>query len=273
MLLKNLIKQSQPDNPKKTLGIFVLLSLVMQAGLVLWGLLHLIMTFKVAFRPTPTLVQLETGEAITVASLGNAERTPEVIQRFTLDILTTMFTWTGYLPDDNTTLDPGVEVQELESEVTIDQQGEIVPQISDRRSKSRKVTTAAWESSLALSPDFRASFLSQLAEITPQTVFTGDIDVVFVPLNIRPPQSLESGRWKVIVVSQLMVFRGKNLEQVIPFKKEIYLQAVEPPEYKALPAVKPDKENPEAPIAQAIAKVRASGLEIYAIRDYTQEDL
>jgi hypothetical protein len=199
----------------------------------------------------PSLVQLETGKSITVAPIGSKERTPQVITRFVSDTMTLMMNWSGTLPP--TTVeeaakpkrDPGVS-------------------ISERGAKTNKVASGAWQASYALSEDFRREFLGMLASITPPGVFKGRTQVVLVPTNIQSPVSIADGKWKVKMIANLTVLdQGNNLGEVIPFNKEIFVQAVEAPK----------SPSTASGLAAIVYQVRLSGLEIYAIRDLPQENL
>jgi hypothetical protein len=199
----------------------------------------------------PTLVQLETGSAIKVAPLGNRDRTPQVISRFVSDTMTLMMNWSGNLPP--TTVE---ESAKPKTDTGIN--------IGERRLRGNKVTSGAWQASHALSEDFRKEFLKMLASMTPPGVFKGKTQVILVPLSIQSPIKIEEGKWKVKMIANLTIFdRGNNLGEVIPFNKEIFVRAVEAPESPA---------NVSG-LAAVIYQVRASGLEIYAIRDLPQENL
>ncbi len=199
----------------------------------------------------PSLVQLDTGKAVTVAPLGNKERTPQVVSKFVSDTMILMMNWSGTKPPTSVeeatkpVLDPGVG-------------------ISTTGSGTRKIATAAWQAGFALSEDFRKEFLAKLAEITPNGIFKASTQVALVPLEIQTPQKIAEGKWKVKMVANLIVFdKGNNLGNVIPFNKEIFVQAVEAPEFP----------GEKGGVAAIIYQVRSSGLEIYAIRDLTQENL
>jgi hypothetical protein len=202
-------------------------------------------------KPVPTLVQLETGSAIKVAPLGNRDRTPQVISRFVSDTMTLMMNWSGNLPP-----------------TTVEESAKPKPDkgisIGERGLRGNKVTSGAWQASYALSEDFRKEFLKMLADMTPPGVFKGTTQVVLVPLSIQSPIKIEEGKWKVKMIANLTIFdRGNNLGEVIPFNKEIFVRAVEAPESPA---------NISG-LAAVIYQVRASALEIYAIRDLPQENL
>jgi hypothetical protein len=204
---------------------------------------------KVSNKPAPALVQLASGKAITVAALGNKERTSEVILEFVRSSLSTLMTWNGKLPgssQDKPLPDPGVEVK------------------SDGIGKRTIVTTPAYQAAFALSEDFRKEFLQELGKLTPSGVFTGKTEVIFVPVEIQKPIQIEAGKWRVRVVANLLVLNQSNiLGNPIPFNKEVFVRAVEPPEYQA---------NVTG-IALVVQNIRSSGLEIYAIRDLEKENL
>jgi hypothetical protein len=196
-------------------------------------------------KPVPTLVQLESGSAVKVAPLGNRDRTPQVISRFVSDTMTLMMNWSGNLPPN-----------------TVEESAKPKPDkginIGERGLRGSKVTSVAWQASYALSEDFRKEFLKMLASMTPAGVFKGSTQVVLVPLSIQSPIKIEEGKWKVKMIANLTVFdRGNNLGEVIPFNKEIFVRAVEAPE----------SPGNITGLAAVIYQVRASGLEIYAIRD------
>jgi hypothetical protein len=202
-------------------------------------------------KPPPSLVQLETGKSIKVAPLGNRERTLQVISRFVSNTMILMMNWSGNLPP-----------------TTVEEAAKPKPDgginIGEREAKGNKVTSGAWQASYALSSDFRKEFLKILASITPPGVFKGKTQVVLVPLSIQSPIKISEGKWKVKMIANLTVFdQGNNLGEVIPFNKEIFVQAVEAPE----------PPNTVDGLAAIIYQVRSSGLEIYAIRDLAQENL
>jgi hypothetical protein len=202
-------------------------------------------------KPPPSLVQLETGKSVKVAALGNSDRTPQVVSHFVSDTMTLMMNWSGNLPPTN------VE----ESTKPKPDKG---ISIGERGLRGNKVTSAAWQASYALSEDFRKEFLKMLADMTPPGVFKSKTQVVLVPLSIQSPIKIEEGKWKVKMIANLTIFdQGNNLGEVIPFNKEIFVRAVEAPE-------SPTNING---LAAVIYQVRASGLEIYAIRDLPQENL
>ena len=262
-------EKSQQQPAKNWIAIASLAAL----GLNGFNLLLLLLLYgnysRLAAKPPPSLVQLSNGQAINVSAIGNSERSAETIARFTLDIFSSMMTWTGRLKDsDNNRVveDPGVIIKEL---------------------GNKKIATAAWESSLALSSDFHEQFLIYLADITPNQVFDDKINIIFVPgvpqEEIQQPIQLKEGHWQVNLVAQLLVIRNKRIERRIPFNKKIFLRAVIPPTYLTVPRNQSvesgskgfsPKDNyrknytaAQKEVAQIIAQIRQAGLEIYRIED------
>lgn len=235
------LKHTQRD----TLGIFVIVSIGLQ-GLVLLVAILLYGNYnRLANKPPPSLVQLADGQTVAAAPLANKQRSPEVIKRFTKDTLTSLMSWSGELPSPDGTAK------------TIPDEG------INLKTARGKITTPAYNTSFALSEDFRKEFLIKLAELTPQSVFGGTTKVVLVPLEIQSPIKIDEGKWKVVIIANLAVFSQNSLGDVIPFNKEIYLQAVEAPNYKDF--------HSQDETATRIAKARAAGLEIYTIRDLTEQ--
>jgi hypothetical protein len=168
-----------------------------------------------------------------------------------------MFDWQGTLPPttlvENTTpkADPGITIQGL-------------------KGSKKVIPTNAWQASFAFSDDqqFRSSFLRQVAEMVPEGVFRQNRNsgskVVFVPLHISKPELIESGKWKVQVVANLVVFRADDRSgTLIPFNKDVFIRAIDAP-------------NPPAEtsaLVQAIYQVRKTGLEIYGMRELQRENL
>jgi hypothetical protein len=233
-------------------GVFVISSIGLSVlNLVLNCLLY--GTYlKLSNKPTPSLVQLASGQSITVTHLGNKERTPEVILEFVKSSLSTLMTWNGKFPSSNSNggkliSDPGVEVRSAK-EV----------------GKRTVVTTPAYQGAFTLSEDFRKEFLQELGKLTPSGVFQGQTEVIFVPIEIQKPIQIETGKWRVRVVANLLVLDQKEiLGTPITFNKEVFVQAVEPPEY----------QTNVTGIALIVQHIRASGLEIYAIRDLIKEEM
>lgn len=234
-----------------TLALFAVSTL----GLHLVSLFVLLLLYgsysQLSRKAPPTLVQLETGKSVTVAPIGSLERTPQVISRFVSDTMTLMMNWSGTLPP--ATVEEAAKPKR-DSGVSI----------AERGLRTNKVASGAWQASYALSEDFRKEFLKVVASITPPGVFKGTTQVVLVPTSIQPPVKIADGKWKVRMIANLTVFdQGNNLGQVIPFNKEIFVQAVEAPK----------SPSTASGLAAIIYQVRSSGLEIYAIRDLPQENL
>jgi hypothetical protein len=244
---------------RDSFGFLVLVCLGVGGLSVFLQLCLLFNYMRIANKPAPTLVQLATGESISVIAIGSKERTAEAMQKFVKDMMALTFNWSGTIPNNNPDFS-GVVVPDSGVQVQTEING---------RATSRRITTPAYEASFAFELGFRQEFLQELATLVPEAIFNQGGQVAFIPRQISHPQKVAEGQWKVIVISQLMFIRqGRPLGEVVPFNKEIYLRAIEPPSLEALPA-----DSVSASLANLVAKMRASGLEITAITDYKPQDL
>ena len=244
----------QKTSTKDSLALFTLATLGLHLLLIVISFAIFLRVNSVANKPPPSLVQLEDGTAVKTKAIGNQERTDEVLQKFSKDILTTLFTWTGFLPGENNqpSRDKGVTLK-------INRGG---------RESKQTIPTPTWEASFALSEDFRKDFLVNLASLIPESVFKGETKLVFVPVHVGVPAKIKEGEWELFVIANILVFRETNkIGKVIPFRKKVYLRAVEIPDYLLLP-----KDSTSPAYAELIAKRRASGLEIYALQDLNKEE-
>lgn len=234
--------------------IFVLATLLCQAGILLITLFELVLTHRLANRPTPNLVQLVDGRAIQVTPQEYLDRSPQTIRRFVNETMTLMFSWSGTLPPATV---EEAKAPQPDPGVAVNSQG----------AGSKKVATATWQASFALSEDFRKSFVTKMADLTPQDIFQGQGNQgLLVIRRVSEPQVVEEGGWKVALVSNLVLFsRQDQVGNAVPFNKEIFIRAVDPP---ALPL-----EEQSSGLEQIVYRTRQAGLEIYAIRDLPREDI
>lgn len=219
------------------LPLFVVISLIASAINLLLLMSLVIATFQVAKRPETRLVQLVDGRSVLTEPIDHLERSPETIRLFTRNALSMMFTWNAITqaPDAagvvQTMTDQGVDVA------------------------GGRATTKSWQASFAFSEDFRGPFLQAVAGMTPPEIFTGKAQSVFNITTLSDPLKVEDGEWVVEVVGNLIIFDQQSPRgRAIPFNKEIYLRAVDPP---ADPLPKD-----ASPIQQAVYQVRSAGLEI-----------
>lgn len=196
------------------------------------------------------MIQLSSGETITAKAVSTNERSPIVIKSFVKRIYTGLYTMDGYLPRSsladvkNPIPDPGIPINGNE----------------------QKVTSAAWEASFGMDLKLRKEILKELGKITPNSVFKQQKSVVFVAHHIGEPIPIpdKPGNWTVNLISTLVAFQaGEPIGEVIPNNKKIYIRAVIPPQYKEF----------TNPVAEIIANIRSSGLEIYQATDLTKEEL
>ncbi|MCT7968388.1 hypothetical protein NG799_18940 [Laspinema sp. D1] len=243
--LRFLSRNRDAISKKDALGILCITTLGFQ--IVTLGILVVLYGAysRLADRPAPSLVQLQTGEAIQVAAIDSKERTPEVIQSFVRETMSLLFTWTGELP-------------QLPGEKANSSQPDSGMNIAKSGGPRRLVATPAWHASFALSHDFRNELLTQIADLTPPGVWRNRSSVVLEILELSPPQQIQEGEWKLTLVANLAFFDHNNaLGEYTPFNKEIFVRAVEPP----------TSPLAETGIEAIISTIRQRGLEIYAIRD------
>lgn len=208
---------------------------------------------QLSVQKPPTFVQLIDGKPVN--NRDDLQRKPEAISEFVSKTMISMFDWSGKLPVQNINQatnpkkDSGISVQALQG-------------------GSKKVTTSSWVSSFALSEDFRKSFLGTVAELTPPEVFSSNSNqAILAELNITrvyPPQEIEPGKWRVGMVANLVQKRGDDRKIVIPFNKDIFVQAVDTFDY-------PITQN-LTDLQKAIYATRSNKLEIYEIRDLCLTD-
>ncbi|WP_013320634.1 hypothetical protein [Gloeothece verrucosa] len=252
---QRLIKTSSSN----VLTLFVLATLGLQGLLFLQTTFNTIWIAKLARKPSPTLVELVDGRSVQVGAQASLYRSPQAIQYFTSQITSMLFSASGTLQGNDKvptstlkpTLDPGVELSG-----------------NSFRGK-RKVTTAAWEASFALSEDFRSTFLPLLAEITPVGVFSGTTQTVLVIDHLSEPEPIEAGKWKLKMIANLYFFTGGDPEGIsltrarigkaVPVNKDIYVRAV-----YITPKPLPESATE---IQRAVYNARTAGLEIYRFGD------
>lgn len=238
-----------------TLGVSTL-------GLVI-GLIALANTNTIANKPMPTLVQTTSGKTMAIQALDGKQRSPKLLQDFTVKTLTNLFTWRSFLIPTNQEemrtlkVDPGVPI---EADGTA----------------SLKLPTPVWAASFAISDDFRKDFLGK--HIAPLTttlkVLQGSSETAFIPLSVQEPIEVNSPNpneklWKVKVVANLAIRTAANVpETLVPINKDIYLRAANPP-------LMPDLNHLDSKtdLQAVIAIARSSGLEIYGMEDFSKQDL
>ena len=249
-MVRLLEKRKQKGNLLVTLAVATF-------GLHLLTLLLLIiqgLTIRqLSLQKAPTFVQLVDGKPVN--NTDELQRKPEAIEKFVSKTMISMFNWSGKIPAQNIN-----QATNPEKDLGIS--------IKTPRGGSKKVTTSSWISSFGFSEDFRKSFLSTVAELTPPEVFSANSDrAILAELNITriyPPQQIEPGKWKVGIVANLVQKRDDNKKIITPFNKDIFVQAVDSFDY-------PITQN-LTDLQKAIYTTRSDKLEIYEIRELCLTD-
>jgi hypothetical protein len=237
------VTKSKADD-RNFFGFFLLLSLGLGTLNLLMSLGLWIAYSGVANKKPPTLVQAVDGRAMVVNSMESRDRTPVVIRKFVADSLVLLLSSSGKLPS---TMD---KAGELDQGVPVEIPGK----------GQRKVSTSAWQASFALSEDFRPSALQAVAVLTPPGSFAGQAQMMLVPVHIGDPEKVAEGQWQVHVIANLMTVSVGTTQGVsVPFNKTIYLRSIDTP----------TPTDASGPLERAVYGIRQSGLEIFAMKDYT----
>jgi hypothetical protein len=217
---------------------------------------------RIASKPMPVLVQTLNGKNIKIQAAEGRERSPRAIKFFVTTTLTNLFTWrVHYLtnaPDEPQTkkIDPGVPI-----EVT--------------GGTALKIPLSVWGASFAVSDEFRKDFIGKdLAPLISQLkIIQGSSYVAFMPSIIQDPIEVKSNNpneklWMVKVVGNLVVKTNADVpESLIPFNKDIYVRAIDPP-------IPPETGvDTESDLQAVIAIARSKGLEIYGMEEFAAQKI
>jgi hypothetical protein len=228
---------SKEDN---ILPKFVLSSLVLHCFSLLMLMFFATVLYRLAVRPSPTLVQNLEGGAVVVTAASATYREPELIRRFVGETAVGLYSASRKESNPSSF---GVSL--------------------NTKNKDSVVTTTAWEVAFSLSEkdNYREAFLEQLAEYQkklPVNIWTSKANIFLKVSHIREPEELEKGKWKVDIIAYLLLFdQGQLLGKAIPFNKSFYVQAVDNP-----PLLLGEEATP---IQQTVWNSRQAQLEIYDI--------
>ena len=241
---RRLLRASQTN----LLPLFGFVMAIIQSGMLLQLVFLTIWVARLAQKPSPSLVQLVDGKAITVTPKASTERTPATIQTFVSNTLTLYYNWSGILPDQG------------ESDSPLEVKRDTGVEIDGRY----KVTTSTWTASFAFAEDFRSDHLKQTAQLTPQRIFnesgsSSRIQVMLQILHLGEPIEIKPGRYKLPMVANLIHFENGQAVEAIKFNKRIYVRAVYPQQH-------PLPES-ASELVQSAYRIREAGLEIYRMTD------
>lgn len=243
-------------NSSDLLPIAVLIGIGLNSLVLLLLVGNSVALTVISHKPAPSLVQLVGGKSIATEPVNPNQRTPEVIRQFVKSSLGMMFTWNAKVQVPNATAAASSPDTVIDSGV----------QLNSADGGSARVTTASWQSSFALSEDFRNQFLFQLAKMTPSEIFSGNAQSVLSIESISDPKPITDGQWQVDVVSNLLIFDSQYPQgRAIPLNKSIFVRTIEP-------AQDPLPET-STPIQKAVYTERQSGLEITEMQDIDVQQL
>lgn len=144
--------------------------------------------------------------------------------------------WSGKIPGTNDP-DPGIKVK-----------------------GSTKVPTTAWMGSLMMESEFGKASLVELAQLVPNTIYSGKTRSGVYISHIGEPREIKRGVWEIDVIATRVVLEqgiGESREQ---FNRTFTIKAVEIPK-------SPLQENANE-LEKTIHSLRAAGLEISRIVEF-----
>ncbi|MBD2531909.1 hypothetical protein H6G97_20900 [Nostoc flagelliforme FACHB-838] len=220
--------------------ILIISNTVLLALLLLMAMINTGQLGKLANSKTPTLVELNDGTSARVAPAGHNERSLQTISDFVGRAMVNLMSWNALPKSDE--LDP-LKKPQLDSGV----------QVGDK-----KITTKAWATGFALSEDFRAPFLKELGNLTPNDIFNGTTQSALIVRYLREPEKLNEGKWQIDMVANLVIFQnGDQVGKAISFNKSIFVRAID------TPPLPPNASD----LQVATYRARQAGMEIYKIQD------
>ncbi len=219
-------------NPNKNntnlIPLFVIGTFSLHLLTVLVLTFHNTMLQQVKRKTLPeTLVQLFDGRTIAVAATGNLERNQQTISRFVGEAMTLMFTSSKNLP-------PPL-IEEI-----------IYPLLSEELRQKLN------------SKDNNIGFNNKQKRNLRNT------ENVLVIQKISQPEKISNGNWKVNILANRLIFKGKEKTgSSIPFKKQIFVRAIEKNKVNSI--------SPEVPANLAVSSLQEARLEIYNICNLKDE--
>jgi hypothetical protein len=201
-------------------------------GLLLLAVL--ISQFIAASKPVAPFITRGNGEIETLEYIAGTDRPPALISSFARTSMGGIFTWRNTLPIDGNPPDPGMAVGK----------------------SGAKISTTSYRYTFALSTSFAEVFREKLAEIA-KGLTEGNAETIYIPTNVSKPTQISAGLWTVDVVGDLYVQGGTANRRVIPLSRKLTIRAVPP-----ITLSEAAQMYKEPGLAVAVARIRASGLEI-----------
>lgn len=228
----------QPALLPEAKNLLALCFLILTGVNILNLILHLFVAYRinsVAAMKT-TQVQLVNGQTYYVSERDRLFRYSSVIQNFVKNWTELTFNWDNKIPGTNET-DSGIKVN------------------------SKRVPTSSYFASLLMEPEFGKASLSQIAELVPNTVFSGQLRSTVIISFISEPREIRPGEWEVdMVATRLLVDRSLGKDERIPFNRTFRLKAVE---IQTSPL-----GNQASAFEQKVYELRSAGLEINRITEF-----
>jgi hypothetical protein len=215
--------------------------------------------FTIASKPAPVLVQTADGKTMRVLALEGNQRSPLVIKDAVTVMMSKLFTWrnflTPYTSEElvNPKADPGIQIP------------------AKNGFPGGRMPTEVWQATFSLSADFQGTFIHTLTKMVGDAriyAASGGSQVSLEIMNISNPVSIGDGLWRVLIVGNLVKIDALNkVPTRVRFNKEVFVRAV------PIPIIREEGKPLEKTLSQITAEAKASGLEIYAMRDAERVEL
>jgi hypothetical protein len=229
-------------------------------GLTTFSLLSFLFIIFLSFKVNQlserktTFVQLVNGRALVMSEQDYLYRYPEVIKNTVRQWADLTFNWDGVI---GAKLATGILPSgRLGATSELDKGRDI--------GKGKRVTTNAYFGSFLIQQGkrgFRQAVLQQLAEITPQRVFNGQVRSKIIISYLSNPRQIKLGEWEVdMVATRVLVNMNGGADEEIAINRTFTLQAVDIPQ---------PPENNASALEKQLYEIRSAGLEITKISEFT----
>lgn len=229
--------------------LFAVISLLLNALVLLFLMGLSVAVWRLALRPLPQMVQLEGGSTLSVRPAPYYHREPAVIKDFVGQIFSLFFTWSQWVEVED---EAGKVVRQVDRGVVLASDSDVL------------VPTSAYEAGYALTESLRLPYLNKLGQMVPSGVRTGAVHSALKIDYLGEPEEIEPGKWKLHLVSNLIVSSALGEQRVIPVNKTVYVEAVYTP--PSLPVA-------DSPSSRAVRQIRSAQLQIAQIEDFDPKEL
>lgn len=190
--------------------VLTILVLVLQMVAILQLLVQGSLLAKSNSEPPSRFVELADGRSVQANSLSSRDRSDEVIDKFTRDMMEFLFSASNSIidPQGNSLPDPGISIND------------------------RDVTERSALALLFVEAEFFPLLLEDISEANSPEVFEGKATRVLKIRHLTPPRAIEEqpGHWELQMIGNLYSYhKSKQKLFVSKFNKKIQLKAIDRP--------------------------------------------